>query len=422
VELSLQVSKIKTKMKLMGKEEQSERLSDLLGQDQISEAITDLVAGRDYLTYDELLSLLPDAEEHIELLDAVLDELINMGVSVLEHHDSGDEKIDKEDESAEEKPTGTTRGLENIPADDLLSVYLTEMAQEPLLTHAEEIELARQIELGHQAERVLHDTDYTAEECGRLRAQVAAGQAARERLSRANTRLVVSIAKRYRGNGVAFTDLIQNGNVGLMRAVDRYDHRTGYRFATYATWWIRQSVTRSLANQGRVIRIPVHTGDRMRKMMRAAQNLEREYGERPTPEQIAAEMGEPLAKIRQLMRWASRPLSLEQPVGVEKDAELGHFIADEEIDLPEEVTDAHLLSEMLEDLLSMLTAREARVLRLRYGLQDGRTRTLKQIAVKFGLSRERIRQIEHEALVKIRMVAPEYRLGHFLDRDDLSLS
>jgi len=415
------VSKIKIEIKLMRKEEQGTWRSDLLDQDQVSEAIVDLFAGRDYVTYDELLTLLPDAEDRIELLDAVLDELINMGISVLEHHDAADVESDEKDESIEEKPTDTNRGLENIPADDLLSVYLTEMAREPLLTHAEEIELARQIELGHQAERALQDTDYTAEECERLQAQVAAGQAARERLSRANTRLVVSIAKRYRGNGVAFTDLIQNGNVGLMRAVDRYDHRTGYRFATYATWWIRQSVTRSLANQGRVIRIPVHTGDRMRKMMRTARDLEKQYGERPTPEQIAAEMGEPLAKIRQLIRWASRPLSLEQPVGVEKDAELGHFIADEETDLPEEVTDTHLLSEMLEDVLSTLTAREARVLRLRYGLRDGRMRTLKQVAAKFGLSRERIRQIERQALVKIRMVAPEYRLGHFLDRDDISI-
>jgi RNA polymerase primary sigma factor len=291
---------------------------------------------------------------------------------------------------------------------------MTQMAQEPLLTFEEEVRLAQQIERGRQAERALSETDYTAEEYDRLQAQVESGQAAREHLGRANTRLVVSIAKRYRGNGVPILDLIQNGSVGLMRAVDRYDYNTGYRFATYATWWIRQSVIRSLANHGRIIRIPVHAGDRMRKMAKVAQRLEKESGERPTPEEIAAEMDESPERIRQLMRWMTRPLSLEQPVGRERDVELARFIEDGEAPHPEELTDTHLLSEILEDLLSELTPREARVLRLRYGLQDGTTRTLKQVAEKFGLSRERIRQIEGEAFAKIRLAEPEYRLRYFL--------
>jgi RNA polymerase primary sigma factor len=388
----------------VGQDAKSGWVLESVGQDEWVEAVENLVAGRSYVTYDELLSFLPEAEEHVDLLEALLDELSNMGISVL----------DREQVDEPEKLTHKTANLENVQPDDLLSVYLAEMSQEPLLTFAEEVALAQQIEKGRQAERSLDEIDYTAEEYARLQALIEAGQDARERLGRANTRLVVSIAKRYRGYGIPFTDLIQDGNVGLMRAVDRYDHRTGNRFSTYATWWIRQAVTRSLANQGRVIRIPVHMGGRMREMAQVAQRLEMEHGQRPTPEEIAAKMGESSVKIRQMMRWASRPLSLEQPVGEEGDAELGDFVEDESTLLPEEMTDVHLLNETLEALLSNLTAREARILRLRYGLQDGQTRTLHEVAQKFGLSRERIRQIEREALAKIRLVAPRHRLEHFL--------
>jgi RNA polymerase primary sigma factor len=244
---------------------------------------------------------------------------------------------------------------------------------------------------------------------------VEAGQAARERMGRANTRLVVSIAKRYRGGSVPFTDLIQNGNVGLMRAVDRYDHRTGYRFATYATWWIRQSVVRSLANHGRVIRIPVHTGDRIRRMFKTAQRLEKANGEWPTPDEIAAEMKESPKKIRQLMCWSPRSLSLEQPAGREGDAELGQFIPDDKALEPSELADIGILAETVEDLLRLLAPREARVLRLRYGLQNRQSYTLKEIGHKLGLSRERVRQIEHEAMAKIRLLAPDYQLRQFLE-------
>jgi RNA polymerase primary sigma factor len=388
----------------------------LVDRNGMLQAIADLAAERDYVTYDEILSLLPEAEENVELLDMMIEELQAMGISIVEDKSAGEalDATEAEEEIAERELEELTGDLENIPADDLLSVYLTEMSREPLLTFEQEVELAKQIEQGRQAERAIQESDYTAEEYERLQAQVEAGQAAREHLGRANTRLVVSIAKRYRGQGVPFPDLIQNGNIGLMRAVDRYDHRTGNRFSTYATWWIRQAVTRSLANQGRTIRIPVHTGGRMRKMAQVARRLEKEQGERPTPEEIAVEMEESPHKVRQMMRWATRPMSLERPVGEEQDAELGDFLPDEEVPLPEEVTDAHMLSDTLEELLSELTPREARVLRLRYGLHDGRTRTLKEVAGKFGLSRERIRQIERQALAKIRLVAPEYRLEHFL--------
>jgi RNA polymerase primary sigma factor len=376
-----------------------------LNREELTELIDGVLGGRTEISYDELLSLLPEIEDNPELLAAVVDDLANLGIAI------ADEELD---ETEMAKPIQTFADLDNIRPDDLLSVYLAEMSQEPLLTHDEEIALARQIELGRQAENTLRETDYTVDGYTRLEALVEAGQAAREHLSRANTRLVVSIAKRYRGYGIPFTDLIQDGNVGLMRAVDRYDHRTGNRFSTYATWWIRQAVTRSLANQGRVIRIPVHMGGRMREMAQIAQRMEMEMGERPTPEEIAAQMNESADKIRQMMRWASRPLSLEQPVGEEGDMELGDFVEDDNIVQPEEMTDANLLNDTIEYLLSGLTAREARILRLRYGLQDGQTRTLHEVAEKFGLSRERIRQIEREALAKIRLVAPDYRLNHYL--------
>jgi RNA polymerase primary sigma factor len=375
-------------------------------QEELATVLENLVDGRDEITHNELLTILPEAEDNDELLEALVFDLAAMGVSVVDEQE--------EDASRDTEPVSQTADLEAIRPDDLLSVYLAEMSQESLLSHGEEIELAQEIELGQQAQKALEETDYNNEEFERLRAQVEAGQAARERLGRANTRLVVSIAKRYRGYGIPFTDLIQDGNVGLMRAVDRYDHRTGNRFSTYATWWIRQAVTRSLANQGRVIRIPVHMGGRMREMAQVAQRLEMERGVRPTPEEIAEAMNESPAKIRQMMRWASRPLSLEQPVGDEGDVELGDFVEDDRTLQPDELTDVQLLSETVDRLLSGLTAREARILRLRYGLDDGQTRTLHQVAEKFDLSRERIRQIEREALAKIRLVAPDYKLKQFL--------
>lgn len=346
---------------------------------------------------NELWALLPESEGHTELLNT-WGSLSQADALTPDHEQVGPEPTERQD----------------IQPDDLLSVYLAEMSQEPLLTFEQEVELAQQIERGHQAQRTLQEADYAADERGQLQDLVQAGQAAREHLSRANTRLVISIAKRYRGYGIPFADLIQNGNVGLMRAVDRYNHRSGNRFSTYATWWIRQAVTRSLANQGRVIRIPVHMGSRMREMAQVAQRLEVEHRRQPTPEEIADAMSESPAKIRQMIRWSSRPLSLDQPVGEDGDADLSEFVEDENLNLPEEQTDAQLLNETLDTLLNNLTAREARILRLRYGLQDGQTRTLHQVAVKFGLSRERIRQIEREALAKLRLIAPEHRLRHFL--------
>jgi RNA polymerase primary sigma factor len=347
---------------------------------------------------DKLWAVLPESEDQLEPLESWNDSL----------------KTGRSPSKRARASKGADRQRRDMRPDDLLSVYLAEMSQEPLLTFEQEVDLARQIEKGQLAYETLQNNNCTQTECQELQDLVELGQAAREHLSRANTRLVISIAKRYRGYGIPFSDLIQNGNVGLMRAVDRYNHRSGNRFSTYATWWIRQAVTRSLANQGRVIRIPVHMGSRMREMAQVAQRLEMEYRRQPTPEEIAKAMNESPAKIRQMMRWSSLPLSLDQPVGEDGDSDLGEFIEDNASLLPDDLADAQLLNETLDTLLNSLTAREARILRLRYGLHDGQTRTLHQVAVKFGLSRERIRQIEREALAKLRLVAPKHRLEHFL--------
>jgi RNA polymerase primary sigma factor len=374
-------------------------------EEELAEIIANLVNGRESITYEELLSLAPEIAEEGDALVALLDHLDHLGVAVLNPEG---------DEPTQESQVPVLRDLANVPVEDLLDVYLAEVSREPLLTRDQEIQLARQIEMGLLAQKALEETDYNAKEYRRLEALVEAGQAAREHLGRANTRLVISIAKRYRGFGIPFTDLIQDGNVGLMRAVDNYNHHTGNRFSTYATWWIRQAVTRSLSNHGRVIRIPVHTGDRIRKMSQVSQRLEMERGQRPTAEEISEAMGESPDKIRQMMRWATQTISLEQPAGEDGDAELYDFVEDDRIDHPEDLTDIRLLNETLGCLMDGLTAREAQILRLRFGLQGANTHTLGQIGEKFGLSRERIRQIEREALAKMRLVAPHHRLEQFL--------
>jgi RNA polymerase primary sigma factor len=365
-----------------------------------------LVDKGDSVTYDELLALVPEPEESVEFLDEVIEYLAIKGVSI---------QTDVESPEVEQVVVNREPVLnEALQSGNLLDIYLTDMGQEPLLTHEEEVALARKITLGHAAQRALNETDYTAEEYARLFVLVEAGQAARERLSSANTRLVISIAKKYRGYGIPFTDLIQDGNVGLMRAVDRYDPESGNRFSTYATWWIRQAVTRSLANNGRVIRIPVHVGTRMREMARVGQRLEMAYGRRPSTSEIAEEMDESPRKIRQMMDWASQPLSLEQPYGDEGEAELGEMLEDDQVRDPGDLADDNIMSETLTYLLNSLTEREVRVLRLRYGLRDGQVHTLQQVADKFGLSRERIRQIEREALVKLRLAGSQSGLEQFL--------
>jgi RNA polymerase primary sigma factor len=298
----------------------------------------------------------------------------------------------------------TVAGLGNIPIDDSVGLYLTEMGQVPLLTHEEEVALAKQLERGQEARRQLENNGHNPAERARLKRLTRQGQEARDHLIEANTRLVVSVAKKYRGLGMPFLDLIQAGNLGLIRAVDRFDYRRGYRLATYATWWIRQGVTRALSQQGRTIRIPVHMSDRIRRLLRVAQRIEQDLGRRPTPEEIAAEIeGLDPEEAHWMLRVSQRPISLERPMGDEEGAdELGDFIEDESAPSPTQTAERHLLRERLRGMLTSLTPREVHVLRLRFGLNGGRVYTLKEIGNKLGVTRERARQIQSRALRKLR--------------------
>lgn len=371
-----------------------------------------------YITYDQILEALPDVENNISLLESILEEAQNAGIPIYETEEdvdpilrengSGgleDEMLDDEDFQFEDEPHAAPLfDLSNVPIDDSVGLYFREMGQQQLLTAEEEVQLAKEIEAGREAELRLEqvDTSLDDDEMDNLFRVKEVGEAARAHLIRANTRLVVSIAKKYRGRGLQFLDLIQEGNVGLMKAVEKYDYRRGNRFSTYATWWIRQAVTRALANHGRTIRIPAHLGGRISKLYQVAQELEQEYGRQPTAEEIAECMELPADRVRWMLRTSRQPVHLERPVGDESDAELGDFIEDIEAPPPAETVAQKMLTEEISEILDQLTPREARILRLRYGLQDGESRTLKEVGEMFGLSRERIRQLEKEALRKLR--------------------
>jgi RNA polymerase primary sigma factor len=373
-----------------------------------------------YLTYDQILEMLPDAEDNMPILETIIEEAQAAGIPIYENEETaeqhmadgkgvaegddlnGDPSLDNDlfDDSTHTAPLFD---LSNVPIDDSVGLYFREMGQQGLLSADEEVQLAKEIEAGRAAENALIETldlDFDTED--QLVNDKEIGDAARAHLIRANTRLVVSIAKKYRGRGLQFLDLIQEGNVGLMKAVEKYDYRRGNRFSTYATWWIRQAVTRALANHGRTIRIPAHLGGRISKLYQVAQELEQEYGRQPTAEEIAENMDLPADRVRWMLRTSRQPVHLERPVGDESDAELGDFIEDVEAPPPAESVAQKMLTEELGEILDQLTPREARILRLRYGLQDGESRTLKEVGEMFGLSRERIRQLEKEALRKLR--------------------
>jgi RNA polymerase primary sigma factor len=355
--------------------------------------LVDLGEARGYVTEAEVLAHVPEAEEAPELYQAVLACLERADIEVCGEAPGS---------TLPASLLGPARLAHPLDSDDTVSLYFREVSAVPLLTREEEVALARQIERGRRARQRLLCGDPPPGRRPDLEQAARDGQAAYDHLVKANSRLVIAMAKRYRGQGVPFLDLIQEGNVGLMRAADKFDHTRGYKFSTYATWWIRQAITRALANQGRTIRVPVHLSDRIRKLFAIAQALEQDLGRQPTPAEIAERMGVPEAKVRQMLRVARRNLSLEKPVGEDQDSELGHFIEDSLTPDPLETASRDLLKTDLDDLLLCLTAREARILRLRYGLDNGRPLTLKEVGRKFQLTRERIRQIEQEALLKLR--------------------
>lgn len=320
-----------------------------------------------------------------------------------QHNDDFENFLDEHDHTDDltEDDPDDFQDIADIASSDTVGLYLKEMSRVPLLSTEEEVNLARRMEIGLEAEQNLKDSPEhpCVPEWERL---VEDGLAAREHLIKANTRLVVSIAKKYMSRGVPFLDLIQEGNLGLMKAVEKFDYHRGYRFSTYATWWIRQTITRAIADQGRTIRVPVHMSDRIRRLYRVAHELEQKIGEKPTIEQLAEAMEEEPRKIQWMLRVSWQPLSLEHPVGEDEDSELGSFIENETEPTPQDSAHDNMLKDTLEQLLTTLTPREARILRLRFGLQNGKSYTLEEVGQKFGLTRERIRQIEGRALRRLR--------------------
>ena len=357
---------------------------------------------RGYLTLADILERLPEAEEELTHLDDIFILMQEAGIEVYEDEEEAEDQEDSPS-IADSSNGGEVADLSRISTNDTVGLYLKEMAQVPLLSTEEEVRLAKAIEAGREAREILRSNGAGGAERRLLERKLGAGIAAREHLIKANTRLVVSIAKKYMGRGVPFLDLIQEGNLGLMKAVKKFDYTRGYRFSTYATWWIRQTITRSIADQGRTIRVPVHMSDRIRRLYKAARQLEQECGRPPTPEEIAQEMGLEPDKVRWMLRVSWRPMSLERPIGDEGDSdELGSFIEDRTTPMPTEDASQRLLAEKIQEMLTTLSPREARILRLRFGLVDGCSHTLEEVGQRFGLTRERIRQIEGKALRRLR--------------------
>lgn len=357
--------------------------------DQVKAQLIETGKKRGTLTYKEIVDKLAPFDQEPEQMDEFFEQLSDLTIEVLNESDEeielGEEEEEEEDYSLEDDlalPPG-------VKINDPVRMYLKEIGRVPLLTAEEEIELARRIQNNDEE--------------------------AKRRLAEANLRLVVSIAKRYVGRGMLFLDLIQEGNMGLIKAVEKFDHTKGFKFSTYATWWIRQAITRAIADQARTIRIPVHMVETINKLIRVSRQLLQDLGREPTPEEIAKEMELSPEKVREIMKIAQEPVSLETPIGEEDDSHLGDFIEDQEALAPSEAAAYELLKEQLEDVLDTLTEREENVLRLRFGLDDGRTRTLEEVGKVFGVTRERIRQIEAKALRKLRHPSRSKRLKDFLE-------
>ena len=358
---------------------------------------------RGYLTTEDLEEVYPEITSDVDRMEAIMIALRRQGVDVLDQDFAGHSDGDYGTPPSDMDPYAAN--LETISSDDTIGLYLKEMSSVPLLSVAEELDLARRIETGRMAEDLMIELNghTPPEERERLESEKEDGGKARDHLIKANTRLVVSIAKRYIGRGVPFLDLIQEGNLGLMKAVEKYEYQRGFRFSTYATWWIRQTITRSIADQGRTIRVPVHMVDRIRHLYRLMHELEQKLGRVPTNEELAVELDTSPNKVDWMMRVSWLPLSLESPINDnEEESELGMFVEDTLTPSPIESTYGKMLRERIEAVLDTLPPREARILSLRFGLDNGHTYTLEEVGQKFGLTRERIRQIESKALRRLR--------------------
>jgi RNA polymerase primary sigma factor len=363
----------------------------------------------------------PMTEDDIEKIFAYLEA---NGIDVLQVSEHGeDDFMDDDDDDGESKEDVDIENIDlsvpdGINIDDPVRMYLKEIGKVPLLTAEEEIDLAMKMEAGINADKTLEeDTEnqLSEEEKKQLTITSREGENAKKRLAEANLRLVVSIAKRYVGRGMLFLDLIQEGNLGLIKAVEKFDYRKGYKFSTYATWWIRQAITRAIADQARTIRIPVHMVETINKLIRVSRQLLQELGREPLPEEIAKEMEMPVERVREILKISQEPVSLETPIGEEQDSHLGDFIQDDNVPVPADAAAFTLLKEQLVEVLGTLTEREQKVLRLRFGLDDGRARTLEEVGKEFNVTRERIRQIEAKALRKLRHPSRSRKLKDYLD-------
>ena len=361
-------------------------------QEKLKELLSLAKKKKNMFEYQEISDFFADMQLDSDKFEKILDflEANNIDVLRITDDDADDDillEVDDDDEIEVEKIDLSVP--DGVSIEDPVRMYLKEIGKVPLLSAEEEIELAKRMELGDQE--------------------------AKKRLAEANLRLVVSIAKRYVGRGMLFLDLIQEGNLGLIKAVEKFDYRKGYKFSTYATWWIRQAITRAIADQARTIRIPVHMVETINKLIRVSRQLLQELGREPTPEEIAAEMNMPVERVREILKISQEPVSLETPIGEEEDSHLGDFIQDDNVPVPADAAAFTLLKEQLEEVLGTLTEREQKVLTLRFGLEDGRARTLEEVGREFNVTRERIRQIEAKALRKLRHPSRSRKLKDYLE-------
>ena len=384
---------------------------------------------RNILEYQEISDFFKDMNLDAEQLESVLDFLEHNNVDVLRiSEDEDDDEIILDDEEEVEVEKIDLSVPDGVSVEDPVRMYLKEIGKVPLLSAEEEIELAKKMEAGSVAEEKISllktrmeeseddaEKDEIKAEIKALQKEVDWGDDAKKRLAEANLRLVVSIAKRYVGRGMLFLDLIQEGNLGLIKAVEKFDYRKGYKFSTYATWWIRQAITRAIADQARTIRIPVHMVETINKLIRVSRQLLQKLGREPSPEEIAAEMNMPVDRVREILKISQEPVSLETPIGEEEDSHLGDFIKDDNVPVPADAAAFTLLKEQLEEVLGTLTEREQKVLTLRFGLEDGRARTLEEVGKEFNVTRERIRQIEAKALRKLRHPSRSRKLKDYLE-------
>ena len=381
------------------------------------EQLTNIGRERGFVTYDDILGLFPDAEKNLEQMEDVFAGLSDASIAVVASEDeAADQMVDDDDDEDDEwNERNNENLLEAIEADDTVGLYLKEIGRVPLLTAAQEVDLAQRMERGRAArDEVIANARGMNKERERLEWQADDGMAAREHLINANSRLVISVAKKYIGRGVPFLDLIQEGNIGLIRAAKKFDWRRGHKFSTYATWWIRQAVTRAIADQGRTIRVPVHMGDQINRLLRASHQLTQELGRDPTVSELAEALNVTVRKAEQMIQVARRPISLETPTDDEEESVLGDFIPDDDSPAPAEMVTSQMLREQLSDILDTLPPREVRILQLRYGLLDGETYTLEEVGRKLGVTRERVRQIEAQALSRLRHPAHARKLRDFL--------